>query len=54
MNKIIPRNSLKLQKDIEVKQSDKWAKIEPFDGFKVAFTIDFDHPSFQRKPKLQL
>ncbi|MCK5478524.1 MAG: UDP-3-O-[3-hydroxymyristoyl] N-acetylglucosamine deacetylase, partial [Methylococcales bacterium] len=25
---------------------DKWAAFEPFDGFKVTFTIDFDHPAF--------
>ena len=37
---------IKIKKTIEVKQDEKWAKIEPFDGFKVAFTIDFDHPAF--------
>ena len=47
-----PKKFIKITKDIEVKQNDKWAKIEPFDGFKVAFTIDFDHPSFPKKPKL--
>ena len=38
---------IKIKKTIEVKQGEKWAKIEPFDGFKVAFTIDFDHPAFR-------
>ena len=37
---------IKIKKTIEVKQDEKWAKIEPFDGFKVSFTIDFDHPAF--------
>ncbi len=37
---------IKIKKTIEVKQDEKWAKIEPFDGFKVAFTIDSDHPAF--------
>tara|TARA_B100000035_G_scaffold127466_1_gene108401 strand:+ start:1541 stop:2455 length:915 start_codon:yes stop_codon:yes gene_type:complete len=37
---------IKIKKTIEVKQDEKWAKIEPFNGFKVAFTIDFDHPAF--------
>ena len=37
---------IKIKKTIQVKQDEKWAKIEPFDGFKVAFTIDFDHPAF--------
>lgn len=37
---------IKIKKAIEVRQDEKWAKIEPFDGFKVAFTIDFNHPAF--------
>ena len=39
-----PKKFIKITKDIEVKQNDKWAKIEPFDGFKVAFTIDLTIP----------
>ncbi len=31
---------------IEVKNKDKWARFEPYDGFKVDFTIDFPHPVF--------
>ncbi|NIT54301.1 MAG: UDP-3-O-[3-hydroxymyristoyl] N-acetylglucosamine deacetylase, partial [candidate division Zixibacteria bacterium] len=31
-------------KSIEVGDGDKWARFEPFDGFKVAFKIDFNHP----------
>lgn len=30
---------------IEVVQEDKWARFEPYDGFKVDFTIDFPHPA---------
>ena len=37
---------IKIKKTIEVKEDEKWAKIEPFEGFKVAFTIDFNHPAF--------
>ena len=37
---------IRIKKKIEVRQDEKWAKIEPFDGFKVAFTIDFNHPAF--------
>ena len=44
-----PKKFIKITKDIEVKQNDKWARIEPFDGFKVAFTIDFNHPSFPKE-----
>lgn len=31
---------------IEVKDKDKWARFEPYDGFKIDFTIDFPHPVF--------
>ena len=41
-----PKKFIKIKKTIEVRQDEKWAKIEPFNGFKVAFTIDFDHPAF--------
>lgn len=31
---------------IEVKDKDKWARFEPYNGFKIDFTIDFPHPVF--------
>ena len=43
-----PKKFIKIKKTIEVKQEEKWAKIEPFNGFKVAFTIDFNHPAFTK------
>ena len=44
----VPKKFIKIKKTIEVKQEEKWAKIEPFNGFKVAFTIDFNHPAFTK------
>lgn len=38
---------IRIKKPIEVRVDDKWARFEPFNGFKVKFTIDFDHPVFQ-------
>jgi len=32
-----------------VEEDDKWARFDPFDGFKVSFTIDFDHPVFKSR-----
>ena len=37
---------IRIKKPVRVEDGDKWAKFEPFDGFKVGFTIDFDHPVF--------
>lgn len=41
-----PKRFIKIKKTVKVEQDGKWAKIEPFNGFKVAFTIDFNHPTF--------
>ncbi|MDH5378396.1 MAG: UDP-3-O-acyl-N-acetylglucosamine deacetylase [Gammaproteobacteria bacterium] len=41
-----PKKYIRIKKPIEVRQDDKWARFEPFDGFKVSFGIDFDHPVF--------
>ncbi len=37
---------IRIKKSIKVEDGDKWVKFEPFDGFKVSFEIDFDHPLF--------
>ncbi len=42
-----PKRFLRIKKRMMVKDHDKWAVLEPFDGFKVDFTIDFDHPVFR-------
>jgi UDP-3-O-[3-hydroxymyristoyl] N-acetylglucosamine deacetylase len=36
---------LRILKPVEVKEGDKWARLEPHFGFKVSFAIDFDHPA---------
>jgi len=41
-----PKHYIRIKKKILVEDGDKWAAFEPFDGFKVTFTIDFDHPAF--------
>ena len=42
-----PKQFIRISKPIEIKDGDKWARFEPYDGFKVSFSIDFDHPSMQ-------
>lgn len=42
-----PKRFIRIKKPIRVEDGDKWVNFEPFDGFKVAFTIDFDHPAFK-------
>ncbi|MFQ5935962.1 MAG: UDP-3-O-acyl-N-acetylglucosamine deacetylase [Acidiferrobacterales bacterium] len=38
---------LRIKRSVSVKEGDKWARFDPYEGFKVAFSIDFDHPVFQ-------
>jgi UDP-3-O-[3-hydroxymyristoyl] N-acetylglucosamine deacetylase len=40
---------IRIKKSITVRDGDKWARFDPFDGFKVGFSIDFDHPIFTRR-----
>ncbi|NMP15782.1 UDP-3-O-acyl-N-acetylglucosamine deacetylase [Thalassotalea sp. Y01] len=35
---------LRITKPIRVEEGDKWAELRPHEGFKVNFSIDFDHP----------
>jgi len=38
---------IRIKRAVTVKDGDKVATFLPFDGFKVSFTIDFDHPVFR-------
>jgi UDP-3-O-[3-hydroxymyristoyl] N-acetylglucosamine deacetylase len=43
-----PKRFVRVKKTIEVQDGDKWARFTPYDGFKVNFEIEFDHPVFKR------
>jgi UDP-3-O-[3-hydroxymyristoyl] N-acetylglucosamine deacetylase len=40
---------IKIKEEITVSDGDKWASFKPFDGFKVSFAIEFEHPLFKGK-----
>ena len=42
-----PKRFIRIKRKVEVKDGDKWARFEPFEGFKVSMAIDFDHPVFK-------
>lgn len=46
-----PKRFVRIKRAIEVTDGDKRARFEPFEGFKVSFSIDFDHPAFKGKSK---
>jgi UDP-3-O-[3-hydroxymyristoyl] N-acetylglucosamine deacetylase len=39
---------IRILKPVEVSEGDKWARFEPYDGFRVNFEIDFNHPVLQK------
>ena len=47
-----PKRFIRIKKTIRVEEDDKWVQFEPFSGFKVALSIDFDHPVFNGRSQL--
>ena len=43
-----PKQYIRIKRAVEVENGDQWARFEAFDGFKVSFKIDFNHPVFKR------
>ena len=39
-----PKRFIRITKPVRVEDGDKWAELVPYDGFRVDFAIDFDHP----------
>ncbi len=46
-----PKKFIRVKKAVKIEDGDKWAKFEPFEGFKVSFAINFDHPIFAKSPQ---
>jgi UDP-3-O-[3-hydroxymyristoyl] N-acetylglucosamine deacetylase len=42
-----PKRFIRIKRPLMLHEGDKWVRFEPYDGFKVSFTIDFDHPVFK-------
>jgi UDP-3-O-[3-hydroxymyristoyl] N-acetylglucosamine deacetylase len=39
---------VRVRKPVEVTEGDKWARFEPYEGFRLNFEIEFEHPLFRR------
>lgn len=44
-----PKVFIKIKKEVKIEENDKWVRFRPFNGFKVGFKIDFDHPAFNEE-----
>lgn len=48
----IPKKFIRVKKPVEVREGsgdqEKWARLEPYNGFKLKFFIEFNHPAVDR------
>lgn len=44
-----PKQFIRIKRPVTVTDGDKVASFKPFNGFKVSFSIDFDHPAFHNR-----
>ncbi len=42
----VPKKFIRIKRPVVIQEGDKQAAFLPFEGFKVTFSIDFDHPVF--------
>lgn len=43
-----PKKFIRIKKYVRVEDQDKWAVLEPFEGFKVSLELDFQHPVLKK------
>jgi UDP-3-O-[3-hydroxymyristoyl] N-acetylglucosamine deacetylase len=44
-----PKRFIRIKRALEVRDGDKIARFEPYDGFRLGFTIQFNHPMIPAK-----
>jgi UDP-3-O-[3-hydroxymyristoyl] N-acetylglucosamine deacetylase len=43
-----PKRFLRVRHRVDVGEGDKWARLEPYDGYRLSFSIEFRHPVIER------
>jgi UDP-3-O-[3-hydroxymyristoyl] N-acetylglucosamine deacetylase len=43
-----PKRFLRVKRAVEVQEGDKWARLEPYEGLRLQFSIVFNHPVIER------
>ena len=46
-----PKKFIKIKQTLKLEQGDKSVSLEPFNGFKVSYTLLYDHPVYKRHTK---
>src|SRR3990172_2438845 len=44
----VAKRFIRIRKAVEVREGDKWARFEPYAGFKLSFSIVFNHPVLEK------
>ena len=44
----VAKRFIRVLEPSEVRHGDKWARLDPYDGFRLDFSIDFQHPVFDQ------
>jgi UDP-3-O-[3-hydroxymyristoyl] N-acetylglucosamine deacetylase len=44
-----PKRFARILKPVQVEDGDKWARFTPYNGYKVNFEIEFNHPIFKKR-----
>lgn len=44
----VAKKFMRVKKTVAVEDGDKWARLDPYDGFRLTFSIVFNHPAVDR------
>ena len=47
-----PKRFIRILESVRVEDGDKWARFDPYNGFKVNFEIEFNHPTFKNHTQI--
>jgi UDP-3-O-[3-hydroxymyristoyl] N-acetylglucosamine deacetylase len=45
---VAAKKFLRVRKPIDVREGDKWARLDPYEGYKLSFSIEFRHPVIEK------
>jgi UDP-3-O-[3-hydroxymyristoyl] N-acetylglucosamine deacetylase len=43
-----PKRFMRILRRVEVREGDKWARLDPYEGYRLSFSISFNHPVIDR------
>ena len=44
----VPKRFMRILEPVEVRTAERWVRFEPYNGFRLELSIDFEHPVFDR------